>query len=142
MLCTFARVVPNDDGKPNDHLIPFGLRDIYDTYDAPCHVPRCVSLRARLADFVRWQSTRRRIQQPRRGYVRPTRWSCLGLAWLARSLVRSYFGPVLFDVLHNRSYVLYSSHACTQCIVGVYLLFEMIDVCTLVVCCPAPISIS
>lgn len=30
MLCTSARVVPNDDGKPNDHLIPFGLRDIRD----------------------------------------------------------------------------------------------------------------
>lgn len=29
MLCTSARVVPNDDGKPNDHLILFGLRDIY-----------------------------------------------------------------------------------------------------------------
>ena len=27
MLCTSARVVLND-GKPNDHLIPFELRDI------------------------------------------------------------------------------------------------------------------
>jgi len=46
---------------------------------------------------------------------------------LARSLILAY--PVLFDVLHNS----YSSHACTQFTVGVYLLFEMIDVCTLMV---------
>jgi len=62
MLCTTARVVPNNDGKPN-HLIPFGLRDAYKRAE-----PRyCVSLRARLA-VARRRSTRRRMTAtPREG---------------------------------------------------------------------------
>jgi hypothetical protein len=46
MLCTTARVVPNDDGKPNDHLIPFGLR----VYAQKPHPAYCCERALRLSD--------------------------------------------------------------------------------------------
>lgn len=125
MLCTTARVVPNDDGKPNDHLIPFGLRDMYTrksrilrvAASAPCD---CRTVNNASADD----------RNPARVYVKPIRF-CPALArLLARSLARTHSQEILsmFCII----VLTYSSHACTQLLL-VYLLLEMIDVCTLVV---------
>lgn len=120
MLCTSARVVPNDDGKPNDHLIPFGLRDIRITRDA---MPRPAVRVAASADSARRRSTRRRAT------ATPTRVCRADTLVPSRPARTCDQSCSMFCII----VLTYSSHACTQFTVGVYLLFEMIDVCTLVV---------
>lgn len=101
MLCTSARVVPNDDGKPNDHLIPFGLRDIRMTCGAMPRSAVRVAASAPCGPCATAINASADNSNPDEGMS--GRHAGPVSAWLgpASSSLRS----VLFDVLHNRSYI-------------------------------------
>lgn len=90
----------------------------------------CVSLRARLA-VARRRSTRRRMTANPRGIRQADTLSRYVESRHARSLVFAKKKSCRCSA-YNRSYV-FVTFACTQLLVYICYIFEMIDVCTLVV---------
>jgi len=112
----------------NDHLIPFGLRDMYTRKSRILPIAASASCDCRTVNNV---SADDRI--PTRVDVRPIHF-CPALTRFARSHSQEILSMFCIIVLT------YSSHACTQLLL-VYLLLEMIDVCTLVVLLSSAICI-
>lgn len=120
MLCTSARVVPNDDGKPNDHLIPFGLRDIRMTRGAMPRPAVRVAASAPCGLCATAINASADNSNPDEGmsgrHAGPVS-ARLGSARRVRTCDQSCS---MFCII----VLTYSSHACTQFTVGIYLLFD------------------